>query len=236
MLTAAFLTAVGLVAVHLLGGRLRFLEAIPRSRWLSIAGGVAVAYALVHLLPELQESRSAFTGGGAVPWGERLVYALTLLGLVFFYGLERLVQGAPRDESGAPAAAGVFWLHIASYAIYNALIGYLLVREDRSLRSLALFFVGIGLHFVVNDFGLRQRHRQRYRRVGRWILAGAILLGWAVGSLMAIHELVRASVVAFLAGGILLNTFKEELPEERASRFWAFALGAFGYAALMLAS
>jgi hypothetical protein len=39
---------------------------------------------------------------------------------------------------------------------------------------------------------------------------------------------------AFLAGGVVLNVLKEELPEERESRFWAFALGAASYTALLL--
>ncbi len=32
-----------------------------------------------------------------------------------------------------------------------------------------------------------------------------------------------------------MNVLKEELPEERKSRFWAFALGAVLYAAILLA-
>ncbi|WP_348249527.1 hypothetical protein [Leptolyngbya sp. GB1-A1] len=39
---------------------------------------------------------------------------------------------------------------------------------------------------------------------------------------------------AFLAGGVVLNGLKEELPEERESRFWAFAMNAIGYAAPLL--
>lgn len=39
---------------------------------------------------------------------------------------------------------------------------------------------------------------------------------------------------AFLAGGMILNVLKEELPEERESRFTAFLSGAAGYAALLL--
>lgn len=58
----------------------------------------------------------------------------------------------------------------------------------------------------------------------------AILAGWAVGTATSIHEMATAAVISFLAGGILLNTFKEELPRERESRFWASA-----YAALLLA-
>lgn len=35
--------------------------------------------------------------------------------------------------------------------------------------------------------------------------------------------------------GVLLNVLKEELPEQRESRYWVFALGAIGYALLLLA-
>jgi hypothetical protein len=33
---------------------------------------------------------------------------------------------------------------------------------------------------------------------------------------------------------VILNVLKEEVPSERQSRFWAFALGMAGYAALLL--
>jgi hypothetical protein len=38
----------------------------------------------------------------------------------------------------------------------------------------------------------------------------------------------------FLAGGVVMNVLKEELPEERESRFWAFLLGAGLYAGVLL--
>ncbi len=43
-----------------------------------------------------------------------------------------------------------------------------------------------------------------------------------------------AALTAFLGGGVVLNVLKEEVPSERQSRFWAFAPGAVGYAALLL--
>ncbi|NJL21613.1 MAG: hypothetical protein HC895_13625, partial [Leptolyngbyaceae cyanobacterium SM1_3_5] len=43
-----------------------------------------------------------------------------------------------------------------------------------------------------------------------------------------------AVLFAFLAGGIVLNVLKEELPEDRESHFWSFAIGAIGYAVLLL--
>ena len=42
-----------------------------------------------------------------------------------------------------------------------------------------------------------------------------------------------AVLVAFLSGAVILNVMKEELPEERESRFSAFLAGAAGYAAVL---
>src|SRR6476661_8885811 len=48
ILIAAALAAILLAVVHVLTPALRFLEGTPRSVWLSIAGGVSVAYVFVH--------------------------------------------------------------------------------------------------------------------------------------------------------------------------------------------
>src|SRR3712207_8711111 len=46
-----------LAIVHLLASKMRFLDVTPRSVWLSIAGGISVAYVFVHLLPDLAEEQ-----------------------------------------------------------------------------------------------------------------------------------------------------------------------------------
>lgn len=53
MITLTGILAAIMATIHIFAGRLRFLDVIPRSRWLSMAGGAAVAYIFVHLLPEL---------------------------------------------------------------------------------------------------------------------------------------------------------------------------------------
>lgn len=207
-------------AVHVLGPRLRFLGGVPRSAWLSAAGGVSVAYVFVHLLPELAVHQETLAA-------ERLVYLVALAGLALFYGLERLVRSSPR--------ADVFSLHLGSYALYNLLIGYLLVhREEQDPRGLAIYAVAMSLHFVVNDHGLRADHGEAYDRRGRWWLAAAPVIGWLIGIFVPLPAEALAMLFAFLAGGIVLNVLKEELPEERQSRFSAFAIGTGGYAALLL--
>ncbi|QIN85214.1 hypothetical protein GBA63_15690 [Rubrobacter tropicus] len=233
----------GLVAAHLFSGRMRFLEVSPRSGWLSAAGGVSVAYVFVHLLPDLAEEQETIrrAAGENFSFLEYHVYLVAMVGLVSFYGLERaakLSRGRRRRAGkGDATGAGVFWLHVSSFALYNLLIGYLMLhREQPGLWSLVLFALAMGVHFVVNDFGLREDHKGAYDRTGRWVLAAAVLAGWAAGLLFEVSEAAIAVLFAFLAGGVVMNVLKEELPEERESRFWAFVLGAGLYAAILLAA
>ncbi|MBE9212239.1 hypothetical protein IQ247_05860 [Plectonema cf. radiosum LEGE 06105] len=235
------LIAVGLALTHLFCGKLRFAK-IPRSRWLSGAGGVSVAYVFVHILPELSEHQAVLnqTQQELTSYLENHVYLLALLGLSIFYGLEKMASKSRENQEKAgkrdATTQGVFWVHIASFTFYNALIGYLLThREEQNTQGLLLYSLAMALHFVVNDFGLRENHKGIYDHIGRWILAAAIIVGWVIGSATQIGETTIAVLFAFLAGGIVLNVLKEELPEERESCFWAFALGAAIYSVLLLA-
>jgi zinc transporter ZupT len=236
----ALVGALVLGLVHLFSGKLRFLEGVPRSRWLSAAGGVSVAYVFVHLLPELEAAQQAVEEGaeGVLPFLEDHVWLIALLGLAIFYGVEKhsLSSRERRRETAGEdsTTGGAFWLSIASFTVYNALIGYLLLRgESEDVQTLVLFTLALAVHFVINDFGLREHHKDAYRRVGRWLLFVAVLAGWLIATLTEISEAALGLVLAFIAGGVVLNVLKEELPGERRARFWAFALGAGGYAALL---
>ena len=235
------LLAALLAVVHILAGRLRFVEAIPRSRWLSMAGGASVAYVFVHLLPELHKGQEAIerTGAGAELFFEHHAYLVALFGFALFYGLERLAllsRQKSRGEKGEDSTEpGIFWIHILSFGVYNGLIGYLLLHlEEPGMWNRVLFSVAMALHFFVNDYGLRQHHKAAYDRKGRWLLAAPIFIGWTVGMATEIAKAAIAVLLAFLAGGVILNVIKEELPEERESRFWAFALGAALYTVVLL--
>lgn len=236
------LFALGFALIHVTIGRLRFLGSVPRSIWLSVAGGVAVAYVFLHVLPDLaaHQRRVAEGFGLSAELAEGAVFATGLAGLTVFYGLERMAKASrhrSRSAGGEDSVeAGVFWIHTLSFAIYNVLIGYLLVhREAGGPASVWLFFVAMATHFVTNDFGLRQDHVARYDAVGRWLIAGAVLGGWMLGVRVTVPDPAVALLFAFLAGGVVLNVLKEELPEERQSRFLPFALGAAGYGVVLVA-
>lgn len=237
------IAALGLVITHIFAGKLRFLQVLPRSKWLSGASGVSVAYVFVHIFPELNEGQKAFNQNtpASLSFIEHHVYLLALLGFTFFYMLERFVK---KHGSHKPSAQkehqhylSVFWIHIASFSFYNFLIGYLLNhREEQTIQSLIFYFIALALHFTVNDFGLRQHHHQRYDLTGRWVLAFAIAFGWVVGIAVDVDIHIVTSLFAFLAGSIVLNIMKEELPEDSESNPWAFLCGVTLYALLLLAT
>lgn len=97
-----------------------------------------------------------------------------------------------------------------------------------------LYAIAMGLHFIVNDYGLNQDHQSTYRHSGRWILATAIIIGSIIGWSSHISAALISVLFSFLAGGIILNVLKEELPEERQSNLVTFVLGAFVYSILLL--
>lgn len=209
---------------HIFIGRLTFLSGVPRSRGLSLAGGIAVAYVFLHLLPELAVHHETLGG-------ERRIYLMALAGLLTFYGLERAIK---RRRQGGDSPAGLYHLHLGAYGVYNVLIGYLLLHREGDGASLALYAVAMALHFVTTDFALRWDHGARYDRHGRWLLTAGVVCGWLLGITLALPEMATALLFGFLAGGVVLNVLKEELPEERDSRFGAFLTGAALYAALLL--
>lgn len=242
MLIWTFAASLGLALVHIFAGKLYFLQGVPRSVWLSTAGGISVAYVFLHLLPELAEGQRVVTDsvGRTDSHHKHFPYLSALAGLAVFYGLERMAkrdrrEPNPKSPHHEPRTS-VFWLHILSFSIYNVLVGYLMHNRGAEIGELGFFFVAIALHFLVNDFGLREHYRQTYQARGRWILAVAVLAGWLIGWITEVPEVVISMITAFLAGVIILNVMKEELPEERASSFRAFLLGAAVYAVILLLS
>jgi hypothetical protein len=237
-LLISLLLALVLAGLHMAAPRLRRLPFLPESATASFAGGLAVAYVFLHLLPEIAAGNEAI--GEALsdvveptPLLELAIFLVALAGFTVFYGLERTARRARSRAGGEPV--GVYWLHLCSFAVYNGLITYgMALRVRTGLVFAVLFVLAMGLHFVLTDRGLEEHYPRRFARSGRVALAGALLLGWALSALAApTSTLVVALLTALLGGSILLNVFKEELPSDRRSSFGWFLTGLVLYAALL---
>jgi hypothetical protein len=243
MVTASLVVALFWILPFALGGRFRLGASPSRRAWLSAAGGTAIAYVFVDLLPEMQRMQERFStaaaeAGRAFPFPHYRVYTAALAGFVLFYALEHMAA-ASRPEGRADHAEQdrpvVFWAHVCGFAIYCGLMGYLL-REDADSRALSLVPYGLAMfcHFWIVDHSLRTEHGAQYDRSGRWVVAGGILAGWALAALHLSSEFVLPTLLGLIAGGVVINSVKEELPEKGEGRVVPFVLGAFGYALLLL--
>ena len=232
------LSALVLAALHLAAPHIRRLPLVPERATASFAGGIAVSYVFLHLLPELAagstELREVLADESErSPLLGLEIFLVALVGFVLFYGLERL---ASRRRQPAAQTRNVFRVHLASFAVYNGIIAYTLPLDWRtSVPFAVLFTIAMGLHFVLTDRGLEEHYGDRFdRRWPRLALAGALLGGWALAAVAApTSSLVVSLLTAFLAGSILLNVFKEELPSTRGSHFGWFLTGLASYALLL---
>jgi hypothetical protein len=168
-------------------------------RWHALSAGVVVAYVFVNVMPELEEHRPvvAESSVGTLLDTEKRIYLWALAGFMIFAGLSRL-RCAPLSR-----LRRLGWLYagtVIGYALYVLLIGYLLVRrKDTSVVSLALYVFAIGLHLFMVDGELDEQFQGRYESGGRWLLAGCVALGWALGIAGAFPDSITSRLFALLA-------------------------------------
>ncbi len=129
----ALISTLVLAALHLLTPRIRKLPLVPEDATASFAGGIAVSYVFLHLLPELAEGhiilREMFGEEAPSALTEVGIFLVALVGFSLFYGLERLAEHSRRTPSRADpdgANHAVFWVHLGSFLLYNYVITYTL--------------------------------------------------------------------------------------------------------------
>ena len=231
-----------LVLPHLLTGVSRKIERwMSQESWTSLAGGASVAYAFIVLLPEMASGQRHLesTEWAWLTYLEHHVYLLALAGLAVFYGLERVARKsrancARQGKDDCTSQLG-FWVHIGSFAVYGAIIGWLVhTTAQEGLRQAVVMTAALSLHFAVVDRSLQDHHKKAYDRYGRWILVAAVPLGLAAAHLTSLAHGVVILMWAFVAGGIILNVLKEELPSEEHTRYAWFLGGTLAFSLLLL--
>tara|TARA_R100000935_G_scaffold10346_1_gene20650 strand:+ start:9374 stop:9730 length:357 start_codon:yes stop_codon:yes gene_type:complete len=87
-------SVVFLSLVHVLADMLRWKRDLPQKYWLSFADGISISYVFLGLLPKIVDGTAAFpeTLGYATDILKHSPFLPLLIGLVAFYGMERLVE------------------------------------------------------------------------------------------------------------------------------------------------
>ncbi|WP_255152352.1 hypothetical protein [Halorarius halobius] len=231
---ATVVFALGFAAVHLSAGRWEFVHPERRRLFLSAGGGASVAYVFVLVLPEMGEAALVVSEVRLDAFfAEQLVFLVALLGFTLFYGVEVFVS--QRRGEAIETSRMVYRAHLLVFVAYSATIGYLLFHQERAgLTNLFFYSLAMGLHFAITDYGLHRHYGATFDTTGRVLLAAGTLVGATTGLLTALDPFSVAMLFGFLAGGIVFNVLKEELPDITESRFAAFAGGAFVFAVLLL--
>ena len=226
-------SVVFLSLIHVLADMVRWKRQIPQKYWLSFADGISISYVFLGLLPKIVVGTASFpdTLGGAADILKHSPFLPLLIGLVAFYGMERLVEKPvvatgshiPHETTGLRV-----WIHLASYALYKAIIGYLIVQMNNP-ASIVIFVLSMAVHFLVVDYRMMEIHKGIYQRIGRWALTVAILAGWVVGVTTVISPVLVTLLLSFLAGGIVLVVLEEEFSREHPSSFPAFVAAVATY-------
>ncbi|MCC5898608.1 MAG: hypothetical protein JJU32_11935 [Phormidium sp. BM_Day4_Bin.17] len=240
MSSVGLILAIALALVHGFISRIDVDAFIPKYRWLSFSGGVSMGYVFLDIFPELSQAQEELTHSDfwLLTYFENHVYLLALLGLTLFYGLDRWVilsrQSNRVNTNANQADITIFWIHMSGFALINLIFGYLLQDLVHSFWQCLLFFIAVALHVFIVDHSLREHHRSLYDKQGRWLLTAAILVGAILGISIPLNEALISAIWAFLAGSIILNILKQELPEAQKTCFWSFVSGATLYSALIL--
>jgi hypothetical protein len=230
-------------AIFLFGGRAAYRPGQKgRRRFVSFAGGIAVAYAFVHVLPAhamISEFHTESPTGFQRFFPEYSVYLWSMAGFFLFYGLQFLAHrpaGATAHNPEGEMNAGTWrsWVHIAGFVLYAWLITFLMVWTGKAQLALCLFAVAMGMHLFPIACHLRSHHQTVYDRRGAYLLALACLGGWACGLTLNIPKATVFDLVAVVAGGVIVNAAIAELPKEGEGRYWYFLSGAVVYTALLL--
>lgn len=215
-----------LMLFHYLSPWLAKLLPAKGRAFISFAAGTSVAYVFLDMLPNLVEynkpiGQFLIENFHLTRLTELAIYIFTLLGFGVFYGLDLFAESYQKNDNR------LYLLHLLMFGIYNFLITYTMsLRVDVSLVATILFTFTMALHFVLGDQKFCRLYPIRFDRLGRFVLICCLFMGWLCSVIFdPVNVLVLAFLTSFLAGSVLFNVFREELPSSTLSSYPWFILG-----------
>ncbi len=211
------LVALILGAAHIVAPRVKGLVKYPE-RQQAFGGGLSVAYVFLHLIPSLDASDSVV--------GPR-IYFVALLGFVAFYGLDVMFQ-PPKH-----AHPTKYHAYLSVFFLYDALLVFTLGLNLPPTPILTLVFaLSLALDVLNTDLEMQEDFGDRFFKWGRWVLLGAVVIGYGLGLFRRPHPAAIDLLTAALAGFMMFHTANEVFPVSRNNKFWAFLAGVLAFGLL----
>ncbi|WP_216829753.1 hypothetical protein [Alkalihalobacterium elongatum] len=224
----AFIIGFAFIMIHLLANEVIPSDRIKRLKWFSFSGGLAVSYVFVYVLPTLHKEQIVVKKYGDYFTMESELYFIGLIGLLIFYGIQKVVRKAQLQDKTHKART-LFWFQIVFFGIYNMLVAYTIISHNVLGIQAVFYGIAVGLHFVAVAHDLWREYADIYNHVGRYVLAIGILAGWLLGVKVELSPLIDSIIFAFISGAMILNVLKYELPPDDEAHYLTFTIGVISY-------
>ncbi|PRO65994.1 hypothetical protein C6I21_06740 [Alkalicoccus urumqiensis] len=226
-----FFVVVLFLIIQVFASRVISSSSIGKVKWMSFAGGIAVSYIFVYILPSLHHEQQEFGDSAMELAMESELYVLGLVGIILFFVINRLAE-RHRHAKGNTIEDRFFFVQSLLFFSYNALLSYILFAGDQNLAQLLFYGMAAGLHFMAVAHDMYRENAEKHRLYGRWMLAAGILTGWLTAVLTPPSPFALSIAFAFLAGSMTFNVIKNEIPSEGDAHLPTFVLSAGIYTAL----
>lgn len=219
----------GIIGIILLFIQLFALKIVTHSpiserKWLSISGGVAIAYVFVYILPTMHEEQDKLGGSLAL---DSELYFLGLVGLLVYYSVYKFAKS---DRS----SKYIFRVQIGFFAFYAFMVSYIVFASDVKTVEALFYGLAISLHFIGISYHIGIDFEKAHHKVGRWLLASATLIGAIAGTVGPSSGLFVDTLIAFSSGAMIFNVISKELPEERYAHLPTFLIASLAFSISLL--
>ena len=194
-----------------------------RSQWTSLAGGAAIGYVFLYLLPKLSDytSKIIWSNQGGWEFLDYSTFFLALVGLIAYLAVYWSTDNDKANNFGD-------YIHGIAFCVYSFLTGYIIANIPRQeILAIILAVSVLGMHFLGIDHQLRHWNQNRFDRYLRWLMAISIIIGWVLGVSLHLPKSVLIYATSFFAGAIITNVMTEEIPEEGEGNRTFFIIGIF---------
>ena len=199
----------------------------------SLSAGLAVAYVMIMLIPEYQIFNDQVTFG----WVN--AYKLSLLGLIVYKGVQHFCLLVAKKNAQSMGEWGFvqsrreekllgFRVSAWVFAGYASLILLTLPYQLGHLHGPAdkiLYLMTFILHLGFSILGLYEEDEKHFRRLALPAIVGSLSLSLVLTLFNVVPTALLLGCLSVLAGIILYNVFKNELPSAENSSYAWFAIG-----------
>ena len=235
IIISALMISLVFAGIHLGSHKIYGFSEHYKKRILSFSGGIASAYVFLDLLPLIQRADPHLH---AVLGNSPFIAIFLVFFILEYTAVKSRYYNARRTAKALEetnASLNVFYVHLGLTALVSMIICYSLRFEILTTGlGVTIYTIALSLHFFISDRSMEEHYGRFYVKYGRYLLAIMPILGWSLSVLFPEGESEAYVLLAFVAGAVLFNVIKDEVPRLGTGKPLFFFVGALLYSGLIL--